>query len=683
MSRLLRRVSSTTSDYPPSYITHDPSDSPAPPPPFVNFPDDYPIRGQPVQLLTAGPVKAHLKLLGAFRRLRLAAETIKNPQLAHLDERARWAVFIAVAVHRFEVYLDALSQHTGLQERVLPLDIALVLHSYQLSPQQYEEDAVRVLPHLKLIQDTVLTGVAKSINPATLEQEVSQEDRQTWQALTKLDFDPLLNFASTPGIKLVDPKTGLLSKSYVPWVDDKGKGYAQQGFKVVNNGGDYWTHETLGIQKLSNDIFRMRHSEVHTLAGTVVSSLDAPERQETSKTGRCVRNALKKQAMVEIASSSYDLGRMMATRKTAKLLLTTALGPKNKKRVDAILSCYTRREPFSLDLATAVLRQQSFIDKMYSLGWLEPGRFDEDDALLRRCIARYHGFMDLIASTPSMFCVPTLDIDLAWHTHQLQSVYKAGIVLATGRFILHDDKVEENTLSNGFDITARAWQSRFGVPYSTCGCPLPSQPPLSRLGRVLGRGNSSFPASTLSALSPSLDDADVTHPSEHNSLVLPKHKEAMKKRAAREAEMEVRKKRDARERERGGRKWGKREGKGDEEVEAERRRAAHDVAFFAPIPLVPIYGPIGYPVAPGGCCTIDGNSSNCDPSAAGSSGMCGSSVGACATAGGNCASSTSAGACGASSSGGCGSSSGGGGCGSSSGGGCGGGGGGGCGGGGS
>ena len=58
-----------------------------------------------------------------------------------------------------------------------------------------------------------------------------------------------------------------------------------------------------------------------------------------------------------------------------------------------------------------------------------------------------------------------------------------------------DDKVEESRLSDGFDLTCRAWevrsstlqnecvslteppQTRFGIPYMHCGCPLPVRPP--------------------------------------------------------------------------------------------------------------------------------------------------------------------------------------------------------------
>jgi hypothetical protein len=80
-------------------------------------------------------------------------------------------------------------------------------------------------------------------------------------------------------------------------------------------------------------------------------------------------------------------------------------------------------------------------------------------------------------STPAGFFVPTLDIDLAWHTHQLKAdKYKRDCATHVGRYIdqyasirtnfynlaelfaFSDDKIEENTLSSAFDITCRAWQ---------------------------------------------------------------------------------------------------------------------------------------------------------------------------------------------------------------------------------
>lgn len=69
-----------------------------------------------------------------------------------------------------------------------------------------------------------------------------------------------------------------------------------------------------------------------------------------------------------------------------------------------------------------IMRQFSFAEKMHVLGWTGKDRFLEDEDTLTRCVVRYHHFLDLMASSPGKFAVPTLDIDLAWHTHQLLSL---------------------------------------------------------------------------------------------------------------------------------------------------------------------------------------------------------------------------------------------------------------------
>ncbi|TFK20551.1 hypothetical protein FA15DRAFT_559230, partial [Coprinopsis marcescibilis] len=79
-----------------------------------------------------------------------------------------------------------------------------------------------------------------------------------------------------------------------------------------------------------------------------------------------------------------------------------------------------------------------------------------------------------LQSSPANFFVPTLDIDLVWHTHQLcAEKYQQDCLRYVRRFVDHDDKVDGFKLSNGFDLTSRAWQNRFKIQYTYCGCPLP------------------------------------------------------------------------------------------------------------------------------------------------------------------------------------------------------------------
>jgi hypothetical protein len=93
---------------------------------------------------------------------------------------------------------------------------------------------------------------------------------------------------------------------------------------------------------------------------------------------------------------------------------------------------------------------------MVGLGWTDPSFFtsEEDGVALQHAIARYHAyvhpsrwsrpadlesdyrFLDLMSSSPASFFVPTLDIDLAWHTHQLTPKnYHADCKKYLGRYI--------------------------------------------------------------------------------------------------------------------------------------------------------------------------------------------------------------------------------------------------------
>lgn len=67
--------------------------------------------------------------------------------------------------------------------------------------------------------------------------------------------------------------------------------------------------------------------------------------------------------------------------------------------------------------------------------------------------------------------VPTLDIDLAWHTHQLSpSSYYVRTVTLRGRFLDHNDRVREDSLAEAFEFTCYAYQDTYGTVYSECMC---------------------------------------------------------------------------------------------------------------------------------------------------------------------------------------------------------------------
>lgn len=125
--------------------------------------------------------------------------------------------------------------------------------------------------------------------------------------------------------------------------------------------------------------------------------------------------------------------------------------------MDRLYAAYYGSGVASVDLGAAVMRQAGFIDKMSAMGWLDGARFERDGSggggggdavfLLQKAAARYHAFLDLLSTMPAGSLCPSksppqpfplgtrklgadrylsgdgcaaLDIDLAWHTHQLK-----------------------------------------------------------------------------------------------------------------------------------------------------------------------------------------------------------------------------------------------------------------------
>lgn len=129
---------------------------------------------------------------------------------------------------------------------------------------------------------------------------------------------------------------------------------------------------------------------------------------------------------------------------------------------------WDNHSPFALDLCSAVMRQGVFAEKMHKIDWLHS---PAARATMERLVRKYHRFFDIMVKYPRSVAVPTLDVDLAWHTHQLSpGAYYQYSVAKTEKFIDHDDKIDEDALSAHFAWTSKAYQDMFGEVYSECTC---------------------------------------------------------------------------------------------------------------------------------------------------------------------------------------------------------------------
>ena len=135
-----------------------------------------------------------------------------------------------------------------------------------------------------------------------------------------------------------------------------------------------------------------------------------------------------------------------------------------------MMSCYWENaSQFSLDLVGAVFRQGSFIEKMHRINWIHSpaARFT-----MERLLIKYGRYLAIVAfSKGSQIAVPTLDVDLAWHTHQLcPPTYYRHTVSLLNRFLNHDDKIEDTVLSTAFEWTSKTYQRMYNELYSECTC---------------------------------------------------------------------------------------------------------------------------------------------------------------------------------------------------------------------
>lgn len=116
----------------------------------------------------------------------------------------------------------------------------------------------------------------------------------------------------------------------------------------------------------------------------------------------------------------------------------------------------------------AVQRQVAFVDKMHAQLWIRSPVLEDT---LQRAIDRYLKFLKLFKLYPKTMLVPTLDIDLVWHTHQCSAAqYRSAMLERAGRFINHDDKLGQSLLDDGMEKTRQLFRMRFGQEYLFCLC---------------------------------------------------------------------------------------------------------------------------------------------------------------------------------------------------------------------
>ncbi|KZV58438.1 hypothetical protein F511_22122 [Dorcoceras hygrometricum] len=173
----------------------------------------------------------------------------------------------------------------------------------------------------------------------------------------------------------------------------------------------------------------------------VVSSLDGTSGSETEKVWKML-----------YSSEPYDLEFSSALQDNAYA-----------KKGDEKCTKY--------DLISAVQRQNSFFYQVSRAHM-------NDDRYLEGSVARYKGFLHLIKRNTEKsiksFSVPTYDIDLIWHTHQLHPAsYCQDLLEIMGKVLNHDDTVQDRTKGQKLDVgsstTSKTFEEMYGSRYWRAG----------------------------------------------------------------------------------------------------------------------------------------------------------------------------------------------------------------------
>ncbi|KAJ2897352.1 Glycine-rich domain-containing protein 1 [Zalerion maritima] len=124
------------------------------------------------------------------------------------------------------------------------------------------------------------------------------------------------------------------------------------------------------------------------------------------------------------------------------------------------------------DIPAAMGRQFGFASKMHRAGWNDGRRYapGASELFLDRARERYAKFLKVVRDYEGGSHVPTLDIDLVWHTHQLAAGgYREWTRRYCGRVVNHNDDVEGGVLELGYEGTEEIWGREFGERYTVRG----------------------------------------------------------------------------------------------------------------------------------------------------------------------------------------------------------------------
>ncbi|GJC77463.1 glycine-rich domain-containing protein 1 [Colletotrichum liriopes] len=457
------------------------------------------------------------------------AGSLNTDVLVKLREK-RWAVYVGRAVDRYAAWWRSFVPDMLLESDMVepseerkdryegfPGSEPMVWNADTLPPLAHK-DCLRYGHGALWAAGMPWPVVNKAIAGATFDYDVSDACIAQWEARTsrawRNEDDPdtkQIRCPSCPAMVSVPWTTCGQPRDYKgtkrPGI--AGEGYADGHLnQTCPSCSVTVTHESLRAAKFRNDIQTSVTSD-HAMPGTILDlhtglpKLLKYDSDNSNSAGcpdqlfpaRLARRGLLVEVVEMLRPGSKVAPSMMAVRDNMEENFTGKFADSknlkevmnrhgHKKVTDFRLSLDARRQtrkmmsrywenssPFAIDLVGCVMRQGTFTEKMCTLNWLH---FPTARGLMTGLLKKYTRFVEIIAiasTTKDKVAVPTLDVDLAWHTHQLSpQSYFVFTLAKTSAFVDHNDKVDEDKLSTAFEWTSKTYQEKYGEIYAQCKC---------------------------------------------------------------------------------------------------------------------------------------------------------------------------------------------------------------------
>uniref|UniRef100_A0A060T7E2 ARAD1C21032p n=1 Tax=Blastobotrys adeninivorans TaxID=409370 RepID=A0A060T7E2_BLAAD len=441
-------------------------------------------------------------------------------------KQLRWAVYVQMAADRFQTWWTKTvmqqysvgSDFTWQQleevgsdwykyqepkqltrDQLPPLDVLMIWHAYMLNPRTYLEDCMRFglgsvwaaeMPWADLNWAIQVDSSEKGL---WYRYDPGEGARKKFEMSAQIPWDP--NSTENPIKDVKCYSCGTINAC--PWLSLR---IETDGGVVVNTDsfstsdmtytcrgcGSLFTHDKLRLYQFVHDLGLFLTQGV-PMPGT---TLDVETNMPTSPKdhlmgvllGMCRRvNEILSFYASSVGANVFGNDFMIAVKqqleevfkkfkKDALKYGSAKMFKKTIPMVRRILSCYWQNSSiFGQDLSACAVRQASFIENMHRFDWLHSPALS---STVQKSIVKYQRFLDLLGNgRKRRFLVPTLDIDLVWHTHQLSPLkYYLYTVKTNGMMVNHDDKVGEVTLSRGFRRSTELYEAKYKEPYSECLC---------------------------------------------------------------------------------------------------------------------------------------------------------------------------------------------------------------------